>query len=322
MSDTTPRPMRMQIGFFGRINAGKSTLFNLFAGQDCSITSPVAGTTTDAVEKMMEFRPFGQVQLIDCAGFGDETTLGVERMRRSRAVLDRVDIAILVVRQGKWGTPEADFIREAKQRKCAVIIAVNTMSGEKGNSDFIPREALDGAAACVILCAADGSSRDRVLDEFREILLFAAPDEALNDPPMLRQLVKRGGTVILLVPIDIQAPRGRLILPQVQAIRDALDGDLAAVVVKENQYLDMLEKLKGSIDLVVCDSQVVDFMVKNTPENIPCTTFSILLAAMKGDIHMLAQGAEKIFSRLRSGFFRSKKFSQRLYNHSLQQVKS
>lgn len=294
--DKTPRALRLQIGFFGRVNAGKSTLFNLFAGQENSITSPIGGTTTDAVEKMMEFRPFGQVQLIDCAGFGDDSTLGKERMRRAGAIIDRVDIAILVVRQGAWGDMESDFVSASQRRSLPLIVAVNRTKDEVAAVDFIPESARQKIAAIIPVCAVDQAERDNFLDDFRSAVKAVAPQDLMKEPPMLRHLVAKGGTVILIVPIDLQAPKGRLILPQVQAIRDALDGDLAVVVVKQNQYVPMLKKLSGNVDLVVCDSQVVDFMVENTPENIPCTTFSILLAAMKGDIYTLARGAEAIKS--------------------------
>lgn len=281
--DSTPRALRLHIGFFGRTNAGKSTLFNLFSGQDVSLISPVPGTTTDPVEKAMELYPVGPVQLIDTAGFFDAGILGRARESRSRKVLERTDLALLVLRE--WGEVESEILAALKEAKIPTILVVNG-----AEVSDLPEN-----LPVLRVNAADPGSRDRFLTEFKAAALPLLPEDFVTPPPVARQLVKPGDLVMLIVPIDIQAPRGRLILPQVQVIRDLLDGDSTCLVVKENRYAETLAKLKNLPDLVICDSQVVKFMIEQTPPEVPCTTFSILMAALKGDIAKLFAGAKKIF---------------------------
>ncbi len=282
-----PKSLRIHIGFFGRTNAGKSTLFNLVSGQDVSLVSPVPGTTTDPVEKAMELYPLGPVQLVDTAGFADASELGKSRIERSFKVLERTDLALLVVRE--WGAPETEILAALQAAKIPVIIAVNRVPGE------VPPGNLPAELPVLQVQAGDPAARDGFLNAFKAAALPLLPEETLTPPPIIRQLVKPGSVVVMIVPIDIQAPRGRLILPQVQVLRDLLDGDGIGCVVKENRYAETLAKLAAPPDLVVCDSQAVKLMIETTPPEIPCTTFSILMAALKGDLATLVAGAKKIF---------------------------
>ncbi|MCQ2352401.1 MAG: [FeFe] hydrogenase H-cluster maturation GTPase HydF [Victivallaceae bacterium] len=291
--DGVPKSLRLQIALFGRANCGKSTLINKISGQDVSIVSPQPGTTTDVVEKTMELHPLGPAVFLDTAGFDDDSPLGALRIERTRKIFQRADVAILVTSPGIWGASEKEIVVAAKEHKIPIIVIINKCDEVPPSPDFSTLIRAEGISQ-IIPVSALYDNRDAILSALKAALLEVVPDDFLQNPPLLRNFITPGSLVVLIVPIDIQAPRGRLILPQVQAIRDALDGDSAVIVVKESQYAETLKKLNVSPDLVVCDSQVVDFMVANTPPEIPCTTFSILLAAAKGDIAILASGAEKI----------------------------
>ena len=295
--ETAPRSMRLQIAVAGRTNSGKSSFMNLIAGQDVAITSPVPGTTTDVVEKAMELRPLGPVLFLDTAGIDDETTLGSRRIERSVRAFDRADVILLVTEAGVWGTAEERMLAAAKERKVSLIAVVNKIDRAAPSPEFIAKlkEATGFDPVCVS-STGGAAERDRVLPLLKDALLAGCPDDFLEPPPLLGDLVKPGDTVILIVPVDIQAPKGRLILPQVQAVRDALDSDALCYVVKESDYARALGNLREKPALVVCDSQVVDLMVRETPPDVVCTTFSILFARLKGDMPVLAAGAGRIRS--------------------------
>ena len=286
--NTTPKSLRLHLALMGRVNSGKSSFLNLVSGQNISIASPHAGTTTDVVEKAQELLPLGPVVWLDTAGFGDSTELSTARLDKTRAVFDRADIIILVCEGNQIGDYEQQIIDEAAARKLPLIKIFN-------KADLFPH---DGGGIAVN--STDLSSRDRVLTELKAELIKVCPEEIINTPTMLGDLAPAGGQVIMIVPIDFEAPKGRLILPQVQAIRDGLDNNLIVTVVKENGFEAALANLKKQPDLVICDSQVVDFMVAHTPEGIKCTTFSILFARLKGDIVKLVEGAAAI-RRLKDG---------------------
>ena len=290
---TTPRSMRLQIAVFGRTNAGKSTLVNFLTGQDVSITSPVAGTTTDAVEKAMEFAPIGPVLFIDTAGFDDQTVLGAERIRRTEKVFARADVAVLTVISGIWDDTEEKLLQEIKKHNTKLIIAVTQCDKSAPTDDFLNQ--LQTHTPHVVTCqCSDGCDREKLVDSFRKVLLKSLPESFLAPPPLLGDLVKPGDLVIMVVPIDLQAPKGRLILPQVQSIRDALDGDAMVLAVKENRYGDIVKQIMPRPALVVCDSQVVKQVIAQTPLEIPCTTFSVLFSRLKGDTTIFMQGCSKI----------------------------
>ena len=289
--NTTPKSLRLQIALFGRTNAGKSTFLNLVTGQDTAITSPIAGTTTDVVEKAMELLPLGPVLFLDTPGYGDTTELGAKRMERTDKVFDRADVAVLLCVSDSWGDEEELLTAEIRKRNLPAVCVITQTDLSKPADSFVAMLKEKGFEN--IVHSAIGE-RETVLNSFKSALLNAIPAERLVSPPLLGDLIPAGGTVLLIVPIDLQAPKGRLILPQVQAIRDALDHEASVIVVRENNFLSMLDNLKKRPELVVCDSQVVKRVASEIPAEIPCTTFSILFARLKGDLATLVQGAAAI----------------------------
>ncbi len=279
----TPKSLRLQIAIFGRVNAGKSSFLNLVTGQETAITSDVAGTTTDVVEKAQELLPIGPVLWLDTAGFGDETELSEKRLAKTARVLERADVAIMVCEGDKIGNVEKQIIALASQHKIPLIKVYN-------KADKYNIAAVDGIA----VCAVDKGSRDKVLNELKAALIKVCPEDFINSRPLLGDLAPAHSTVVMIIPIDYEAPKGRLIMPQVQAIRDCLDHEQNVLVVKENDYQAVLQNFKNPPALVVCDSQVVDKMVAETPADIKCTTFSILMARFKGDLQKMVKGAAMI----------------------------
>ena len=290
---TTPRSMRLQIAVFGRTNAGKSTLVNFLTGQQVSITSPVAGTTTDAVEKAMEFAPIGPVLFIDTAGFDDASILGSERLKRTMKIFERAEVAILTTTANVWGKTEKDIAEMCTKHNIKLIIAVNKCDQAAPDDGFLKE--LSSYSKNILCCSCnDNANREKVVNDFRKALMQALPENFLTPPPLLGDLVKAGDLAVMVVPIDLQAPKGRLILPQVQAIRDALDADAMVLAVKEDRYASVLAQLNPRPALVVCDSQVVKQVITATPPEIPCTTFSVLFSRLKGDTALFMQGCRKI----------------------------
>lgn len=291
--EKTPKGLRLQIGLFGRTNVGKSSLLNYICGQDISITSTVAGTTTDVVEKAMELLPVGPVLFLDTAGLDDISELASERLRRTRGIYDRADVALLVIEPDRWTDHETAVVQECGRRGTPLIVLINKIdTGAVGPEvDLqLKRYGIDAIPACSL----DPALREAFVTCFKSRLLAACPEGFLAPPPLLADLVRPGRIAVLVVPIDLEAPKGRIILPQVQAIRDALDADAAALVVKEREYRAVLQQLKEPPDIVVCDSQVVLKTMADTPESIPCTTFSILMARLKGHLGPLVEAATAI----------------------------
>jgi len=288
--EKTPKSLRLQIGIFGRTNVGKSSFLNMVAGQDVAITSPVPGTTTDVVEKVMELLPVGPVVFLDTGGLDDASVLGAKRVERTRKVFDRSDVTLLILEAGEWTEFEEEVIREAATRKSPLILVVNK-SDLKGPSDHFLKDLKQKTPRILVCSSTDRSKRDSFVNLLKQFLLEVCPEDFLIAPAMLGDIMPKGGLAILIIPIDFEAPKGRIILPQVQAIRDALDHDSMTLVVKESEYKAALSKLKTPPDLVVCDSQVVDRMVAETPSGVRCTTFSILLSRLKGDIAEMTKGA-------------------------------
>ena len=282
----TPKGLRLQIALLGRVNAGKSSFLNLVTGQDISITSDVAGTTTDVVEKAQELLPIGPVLWLDTAGFGDDTKLSDKRIEKTIKVLDRADVAVLVCEGDKIGKIERKIIEQIEAKKIPLIVVFNKADIRKVKNP-------EGA---IVVNSLDKSSRDKVLNELKAALIKVCPEDMLNPPALLGDLAPQHGTVVMIVPIDYEAPKGRIILPQVQAIRDCLDYNQTVIVVKENDYAATLQNLKKAPDLVVCDSQVVNKMVEETPQQVKCTTFSVLMARLKGDLDKLTHGAAAIWN--------------------------
>lgn len=296
--DKTPKSMRLHIGLFGRTNVGKSTFLNWVAGQEVAIVSPQAGTTTDPVEKTMELPPIGPVVFTDTGGVDDNSALGEKRREKMLGALRRVDVAVLVVEPEIWTEHEARLLAEMKSAGRPCLIVVGKTDLQKPSAAFLER--LRVLAPFVIESDTVPGQRDRVVNAFKAALGELMPESALRTPDLFGGAVPPGGLVLLIVPVDMEAPKGRLILPQAQAVRAALDAGATAVVAKETEYLAALAKLSAPPDLVVCDSQVVDRMVAETPASIRCTTFSILLARMKGDLPAMVR-AVRVIDDLRDG---------------------
>jgi [FeFe] hydrogenase H-cluster maturation GTPase HydF len=282
---STPKGLRLHIAFIGRRNAGKSSLINALTRQQVSIVSPVAGTTTDPVEKPMELLPLGPVLFIDTAGIDDTGELGALRVQKTRQVLDRTDVAVLVAEAGKWGSFEEGIVQELAARKTPTVVVLNKI-------DTAPTDAqTEAKLAAQKLCVVKTSSVTGAgLLDLRQALLGAAPADFIDSPAILGDLVGAGELAVLVVPIDKEAPKGRLILPQVQAIRDLLDSDASCLVVKERELRSALDRLKTPPKLVVTDSQAFLKVAADTPRNVPMTSFSILMARFKGDLLAQVQG--------------------------------
>jgi [FeFe] hydrogenase H-cluster maturation GTPase HydF len=286
---TSPKGFRLHIGLFGRRNVGKSSLLNALTRQNVSIVSDVAGTTTDPVEKPMELLPLGPVLFIDTAGIDDTGALGEMRVQTTRQVFDRTDVGVIVSIAGAWGEFEEAILSELAGRKIPLIVVFNKIDIASPDRALAAR--LKGLN---ISCVETSASAGTGLLELREALVRSAPEEFINAPAIAGDLVPAGELAILVVPIDKEAPKGRLILPQVQTIRDLLDNDAYCMVVKERELRDALERLKRPPALVVTDSQAFLKVGADTPVHVPMTSFSILFARFKGDLVEFVRGAMAI----------------------------
>ena len=291
----TPKGMRLHIGIFGRRNVGKSSLLNALTRQQVSIVSDVPGTTTDPVEKPMELLPLGPVLFIDTAGLDDIGSLGQMRAERTRSVFARTDLGILVAEGDQWGEFEEAILAGLGERETPIVVVFN-------KADLaLPREEVLGTLrARTVPYVQTVASQGRGMLELREALIRSAPEDFIDQPSILADLVPPGELVLLVVPIDLEAPRGRLILPQVQSIRDILDHDSYCMVVKERELRSALDRLKRPPALVVTDSQAFLKVAADTPLEVPMTTFSILFARLKGDLNEFVRGARSVDS-LRPG---------------------
>ena len=291
----TPKGLRLHIAFFGRRNVGKSSLLNALTRQQVSIVSPVAGTTTDPVEKPMELLPLGPVLFIDTAGIDDTGELGALRVQKTRQVLERTDVAVLVATAGTWGEFEEEMLQELAGRKIPTVVVFNKIDAGQPDAALIAK-LVEKKLRTVRTSAVKVTG---ILD-LRQALLDSAPPDFIDSPSLLGDLVGPGELAVLVVPIDKEAPKGRLILPQVQAIRDLLDSDACCLVVKERELRNALDRLRIPPKLVVTDSQAFLKVAADTPRNVPLTSFSILMARFKGDLLAQVQGT-LVIENLRSG---------------------
>ena len=297
--DRTPKSLRLAIGIFGRMNVGKSSFLNYLCGQDVAVTSAIAGTTTDIVEKAVELLPLGAALLLDTAGIDDDSALSEKRLMKTRSIFDRAEIFVCVTEAQAWTAWEDRIEAEAKKRGRPLVIVVNKTDVNPPQADFL--ETLKKRSPFVVMCSSiDDTGREACVSLFTSLCIKALGERPSGSIPLLGDLLKPGAIAVLVVPIDLQAPQGRLILPQVQTIRDALDSDAAIVVVKERELAPMLRRLKDPPDLVVCDSQAVLKTVADTPKDVPCTTFSILFSRYKGDLMEQVKGLAAI-ETLKSG---------------------
>jgi len=279
----TPSGERIHIGFFGKRNAGKSSLVNAVTGQELSVVSDIRGTTTDPVSKAMELLPLGPVMIIDTPGFDDEGFLGELRVKKTRQILGKTDVAVLVSNSaGSMSDTDKELLELFREKNIPYIIAWN-------KSDI----------SCVI-CTKDNevavSSKDGSgIIELKEKIASLAGNN-VNKSRIVGDLLNPGDFVVLVTPIDAAAPKGRLILPQQQTIRDILDSDAVSVVVKEYQLEQTLEKLERKPAMVITDSQAFKMVSKIVPEDVPLTSFSILMARYKGFLETAVMGASAIES--------------------------
>lgn len=283
----TPKSIRLHIGIFGKTNVGKSTLINVLTGQDVAITSDTAGTTTDPVEKSMELLPLGPVTIIDTAGIDDNSDLGKIRVDKTLQILPRCDIAIIVCDYRGWGQYEIALFERLKEHKIPVLAVVNKLDIKSiSQKNFIKIKEY-----CPDPILTTLQTPNDFVALLKEQLVRNLPDDFSTDRTIIGDLINAGDTIVLVTPIDKSAPKGRLILPQVQLLRDILDNNAKAIVVKVNELQSTLENLKQPPRLVVTDSQVFEEVSNIVPPWIELTSFSILFARYKGDLDAFVNGA-------------------------------
>ena len=295
MIRATQKGFRLHIAFFGRRNVGKSSLLNTVTQQEVSIVSEVAGTTTDPVDKPMEMLPIGPVVFVDTAGVDDVGALGIQRIEKTRQVIARTDIGVLVSEAGVWGEYEEKLLTELSERNIPVLVALNKVDLQPATPPQIA--ALKCAKAIYVEVAA---TTGQGLDAFRTRLWEMAPPNAAQAPVILRDLVAAGETAVLVMPIDKEAPKGRIKQLQVQSIRDLLDSNASCVVVQDGGLGNVLNNMKMPPKLVVTDAAVFEKVARVTPKSVPLTAFSILFSRLKGDLVAQTRAAVAVES-LRPG---------------------
>jgi len=290
------RESKPHIGIYGRRNNGKSSLINCLAGQDIAIVSDHAGTTTDPVKKSLEITGFGPVILVDTAGIDDSGELGLKRVERTLRTLEIIDLALLIVTNNSWGEFEDDLIQKFSEKDIPLIVIHNKSDLEEPAADFI-----NMVLSVTGKTLFEFSSKDkRHFEDLIDLIKNSIPEHSLKKPTLLGDLISYGDIVLLITPIDVEAPEGRLILPQVQAIRDILDNDAVAIVLKEREVDTFLRNTKIRPALAITDSQVFKKADASVPSDIPLTSFSIMLARFKGDFENYLKGTPKI-SGLKDG---------------------
>lgn len=305
--EQTPKGNRVHIGFFGRCNAGKSTLINMLTDQPVSLVSEVAGTTTDPVSKSMEILPLGPVVITDTAGIDDTTELGTLRMEKTEEVVKKINLAVYVLRTDE--EPTADdmhWLGLLKQNNVPIALFINEINVEidqendkennienKTDASTYVETHKGLSELATVIGSADFTSKAKRL-ELLDLLGGLTPLDVEGDQTLLQGLVEEGDTIILVCPIDSAAPKGRLILPQVQTIREILDYKGLALVCQTEELPAMINSLKNPPKMVICDSQAFDRVDELTPDTIPLTSFSILMARFKGKLQDLVAGVEAI----------------------------
>ncbi|MDR1417619.1 MAG: [FeFe] hydrogenase H-cluster maturation GTPase HydF [Endomicrobium sp.] len=286
------KALTIQIGIFGKTNIGKSSLMNFITNQNTSIVSDIEGTTTDVVQKQMELNPLGPITLFDTAGIDDKSNLGKARVEKTKKAFDKCDVILLMCGFNEFGAFEESFVKEAKVRNTPLIVIVSKTDLQNPNKEFL--EKLKMYSTYILQFSNVDSNRDIFLDDLKKILLEILSDNYIENYLALRNIIKKDDTVILVMPIDLGAPRGKIIMPQVQTLRHILDLNACSYIVQDTEYETALENLKKTPALVITDSQAVKTIATKTPENIKLTTFSIIYAADKCDLVQMAKGAAKI----------------------------
>lgn len=310
--EQTPKANRVHIGFFGRCNAGKSTLINMLTDQPVSLVSEVAGTTTDPVSKSMEILPLGPVVITDTAGIDDTSELGALRIEKSEEIIKKINLAVYVLRNDE--APTADdmmWLNKLKQNNVPIALFINEINafdsesthdndsnGNDTNLNYVDTYPDLSAIATVVGSTDFTSNRDRLT--LLDLLGGLTPLDVEGEQSLLQGLVDPGDTIILVCPIDSAAPKGRLILPQVQTIREILDHKGLALVCQTEELPTMLSKLSQKPKLVITDSQAFEAVNALTPADIPLTSFSILMARFKGKLQDLVTGV-KALNNLKPG---------------------
>ncbi len=290
-----PRGERLIIAIIGERNTGKSSLINAIIGQEVSIVSDVEGTTTDPVAKHYELLPLGPVTFYDTAGFDDTGELGGKRIKATNKILWKSDFAIIVVDDKGFDKKYFDMIEKIKELKIPFIVVFNKTDIKNPKEDDLKYCMKEGLEFIEV-----SSITGKNIDILKEKIISSAPKHLKKEQSLLSDLIKEGDTVVLVVPIDLAAPKGRLILPQVQTIREILDSDAISVVVKERELEPALNNFKKKPSIVITDSQVVLKVSGDVPDDIRLTTFSVLFARYKGDLKELVEGARKI-DKLKDG---------------------
>lgn len=327
----TLKSMRLQIGVFGKTNVGKSSILNKLTNQEISIVSDIAGTTTDVVEKSMELLPIGPVTFLDTAGLDDQTELGEKRVEKTLKVLNRIDVAVIVCDYNEISSKlgisdqnndyfddcEKELIEKLDELKIPYLIVVNKCDLDakmprckeaKSISEAAKQPGSEAAKQTEMnyslltthyslfknIIFTSAKSDEQLVFKFKEALVKLLPEEFVNPPKIVGDLVPPKSTVILVIPVDKEAPKGRIILPQVQTLRDLLDSECLSYVVKESELKQALDNLKTPPALVVTDSQAFRQVSEIVPENVPLTSFSILFARLKGDLDEFVKGAQAI----------------------------
>ena len=281
---------RLHIGIFGKTNVGKSSLLNRITGQDVSIVSDIAGTTTDVVEKSMELLPVGPVNFLDSAGIDDNTELGEQRLEKTLKILNRTDVAVLVCDYNGFDEFDMSIIRKFEVLRIPFIVVVNK-SDIKEISDEKLNVIKNYTKNILITSAKDDRE---IVYKFKSLLIELLPDDFINTPKIVGDIVPSGSTVVMVIPIDKEAPKGRIILPQVQTLRDLLDSGCVTLAVRDTELKNALDNLKTPPSLVITDSQAFKKVNEIVPENIALTSFSILFARLKGDLNAFIDGAKAI----------------------------
>ncbi len=285
----TPRGNRINIAIIGRTNAGKSSLINAICNEEISITSEVAGTTTDAVKKPYELIPVGPVTFFDTAGIDDISNLGELRIKATKKILYKSDIALIVIDENGILDKDKIIINEIKQLNIPFIVIFNKVDvnpAKQENVNYCTQNQIKHIQI---------SSKNKLnINELKQLIIKIIPPELKEDPLLIGDIINKGDNVILVVPIDLSAPKGRIILPQVMTIREILDVGANAIVIKEDQIIQTLDNLKNPPRLVITDSQAIEKVSQDVPMNIPLTTFSTVFARFKGDFNVLLKGAAAI----------------------------
>ena len=305
--EQTPKANRIHIAFFGRCNAGKSTLINMLTDQPVSLVSDVAGTTTDPVSKAMEILPLGPVVITDTAGIDDTTELGALRMEKTEEVVKKINLAVYVLRTDEEPTSDdMHWLGLLKQNNVPVALFINEINAVPNNltesKASIGRDILGeryiadhtGLSELVTVIGSADFTSDAKRLELLDLLGGLTPLDVEGEQTLLQGLVEEGDTIILVCPIDSAAPKGRLILPQVQTIREILDHKGLALVCQTEELPAMIHSLKNPPKMVICDSQAFDWVDELTPDSIPLTSFSILMARFKGKLQDLVAGVKAI----------------------------